>query len=263
MNKTTYKISKMDCLAEENLVRMKLESCKNIEALVFDITERKLNVFHKGKHDPITLAIDELHLNSKLIVTEVTNEHEEFISSTVQERKLLWQVLSINIFFFLAEIVAGIVSNSIGLVADSLDMFADAIVYALALFVVGKMLAKKRKIATLSGYLQLLLAVFGFVEVIKKFINNSKTPDFKVMMIVSLFALVGNVVTLYLLQKSKSKEPHMKASMIFTSTDVIVNTGVLIAGAIVYFTGSNLPDLIIGTIIFAFVGFSSYRILKL
>jgi Co/Zn/Cd efflux system component len=83
------------------------------------------------------------------------------------------------------------------------------------------------------------------------------------MMIVSLFALVGNVVTLYLFQKSKSKEPHMKASMIFTSTDVIVNAGVLIAGAVVYFTASNLPDLIIGTIIFAFVRFSSYRILKL
>ena len=149
------------------------------------------------------------------------------------------------------------------MVADSLDMFADAIVYGLALFVVGKMLAQKRKIATLSGYLQLVLAIFGFVEVIRKFINNSKIPDFKVMMIVSLFALVGNVVTLYLLQKSKSKEPHMKASMIFTSTDVIVNAGVLIAGAIVYFTASNLADLIIGTIIFAFVGFSSYRILKL
>jgi Co/Zn/Cd efflux system component len=55
----------------------------------------------------------------------------------------------------------------------------------------------------------------------------------------------------------------MKASMIFTSTDVIVNAGVLITGAVVYFTASNLPDLIIGTIIFAFVGFSSYRILKL
>ena len=149
------------------------------------------------------------------------------------------------------------------MVADSLDMFADAIVYGLALFVVGKMLAQKRKIATLSGYLQLVLAIFGFVEVIRKFINNSKIPDFKVMMIVSLFALVGNVVTLYLLQKSKSKEPHMKASMIFTSTDVIVNAGVLIAGAVVYFTASNLPDLIIGTIIFAFVRFSSYRILKL
>ena len=55
------------------------------------------------------------------------------------------------------------------LIAHSLDMLADAVVYSLALFVVGKALAQKRKIARMSGYLQLLLAVFGFVEVIRRF----------------------------------------------------------------------------------------------
>jgi Co/Zn/Cd efflux system component len=94
-------------------------------------------------------------------------------------------------------------------------------------------------------------------------IDYGRPNKLKAIINILLFALFGNVVTLYLLQKSKSKEPHMKARMIFTSTDVIVNAGVLIAGAIVYITASNLPDLIIGTIIFAFVGLSSYRILKL
>ena len=83
------------------------------------------------------------------------------------------------------------------------------------------------------------------------------------MIAVSIFALAGNSVTLYLLQKSKSKEAHMRASMIFTSTDVIVNIGVIAAGTLVYFTTSNLPDLIVGTIVFALVAFGSYRILKL
>lgn len=83
------------------------------------------------------------------------------------------------------------------------------------------------------------------------------------MIVVSLFALIGNAVTLYLLQKSKSKEAHIQASMIFTSTVVIVNIGVMAAGALVYFTASNLPDLIVGTIVFVLVGIGSYRILKL
>ena len=55
----------------------------------------------------------------------------------------------------------------------------------------------------------------------------------------------------------------MQASMIFTSNDVIVNIGVMVAGALVYFTASNLPDLIVGTIVFMLVGFGAYRILKL
>ncbi len=180
-----------------------------------------------------------------------------------QERKLLWQILIINLFFFLLEIITGFISNSMGLVADSLDMLADAVVYGLALFVVGKALFQKRKIAKISGYLQLLLAVFGFIEVIRRFLGYSEIPNFKTMIAVSLFALLGNAVTLYLLQKSKSKEAHIRASMIFTSTDVIVNVGVIIAGALVYFTSSNLPDLIVGTIVFALVGIGSYRILKL
>ena len=55
----------------------------------------------------------------------------------------------------------------------------------------------------------------------------------------------------------------MQASMIFTSTDVIVNLGVIVAGVIVYLTASKLPDLTIGTIVFALVARGAYRILRL
>ena len=79
----------------------------------------------------------------------------------------------------------------------------------------------------------------------------------------SLLALAGNASCLSLLQRSKSKEAHMQASMIFTSMDVIVNIGVNVAGAFVYVTGSNIPDLIGGTIVFVLVARGSYRILQL
>jgi Co/Zn/Cd efflux system component len=55
----------------------------------------------------------------------------------------------------------------------------------------------------------------------------------------------------------------MKASMIFTSTDVIVNLGVIVAGVIVYLTDSKLPDLTVGAIVFALVGRGAYKILQL
>jgi len=88
-------------------------------------------------------------------------------------------------------------------------------------------------------------------------------PDFQTMIIVSILALIANSVCLYLLQKSKSKEAHMKATMIFTSNDIIINTGVILAGVLVLLTQSKYPDLIIGAIVFLIVVRGAFRILKL
>jgi Co/Zn/Cd efflux system component len=178
-------------------------------------------------------------------------------------RKLLSIVLIINLSFFLIEIIAGIVYNSMGLAADSLDMLADAFVYGLSLLVIGKALIHKKRVAKISGYLQLTLVLMGFIEIIRRVIGTGDIPDYKVMIIVSIFALCGNAASLYILQKSKSNEVHIKASMIFTSNDVIINIGIITAGVLVLLVNSNIPDLIIGGIVFAIVLRGSLKILKL
>ena len=155
-------------------------------------------------------------------------------------------------------------SKSMGLVADSLDMLADSFVYGISLFAVGGSVIKKKKIARLAGYFQILLAIIGFAEVLRRFFGSEKLPDFSTMIIVSILALIANGICLYLLQKSNSKkEAHMKASMIFTSNDVIINLGVIIAGLLVNWLNSSKPDLIIGTIVFALVVQGAVRILKI
>lgn len=159
--------------------------------------------------------------------------------------------------------LTGFIADSMGLVADSLDMLADSIVYGLSLYAVGGTVSRKKAIAKAAGYFQLALAILGFAEVIRRFVGYGETPDFHLMIIISIIALAGNAICLYLLQKSESQEAHMKASMIFTSTDVIVNLGVIVAGAIVYLTDSKLPDLIVGAIVFALVGRGAYKILQL
>lgn len=83
------------------------------------------------------------------------------------------------------------------------------------------------------------------------------------MIVVSVLALIANGVCLYLMQKSKSKEEaHMKASLIFTSNDVIINLGVITAGLLVNWLNSSKPDLIIGAIVFVLVIQGAIRILK-
>lgn len=252
----------MDCPSEENLIRMKLDGISSIANLDFDIPNRKLTVFHKGDVGQIEKSVLELNLGGKKISTGPTDQVE--FNETSDQKKLLWTVLGINFAFFLIEITTGFISRSMGLVADSLDMLADSFVYGISLFAVGGTFARKKSIAKIAGYFQIILALIGFIEVLRRFFAVEKLPDFSIMIIVSVFALIANGICLYILQKSKSKqEIHMKASMIFTSNDVIINLGVIAAGLLVNWLNSSKPDLIVGTIVFILVVQGAFRILKL
>ncbi len=262
MQKTIFSIPKMDCPSEERMIRMKLDGLKTIQSLRFDLPGRTLEVYHTGGYDNLLEALETLRLNAKVI----SSEPVDVVSTGEvcrQESRVLRQVLAINFFFFALEMLTGFIAGSMGLVADSLDMLADSIVYVLSLFAVGGTASRKKKIAGAAGYFQLTLALLGFAEVIRRFVERGETPDFHLMIVISLLALVGNSICLYLLQKSQSREAHMQASMIFTSTDVIVNLGVITAGVLVYLTASKLPDLAVGTIVFILVGRGAYRILQL
>jgi len=262
MNKSEFLITKMDCPSEENIIRMKLNPIQEIKTLEFDIEKRTLTVFHDGNLSTITQSLDDLNFNSSLVKTEEIGS-DILIPSEGNHSSLLWKVLIINLSFFIIEILTGFISHSMGLVADSLDMLADALVYGLSLFAVGGSILKKKRVAKLSGYFQLLLAVAGVVEIIRRFLGHVEFPDFKVMIIISFFALIANGICLYLLQKSKSQEAHMKASMIFTSNDVVINVGVMVAGILVHLFDSRLPDLIIGALVFVIVSRGAFTILKL
>lgn len=260
MNKSLFEIIQMDCAAEENLVRMKLDNVKAIRRLDFDLSARRLTIYHEGKLDTIEKAIGELNLNSRLLKTEPTSE---IVDDSSMQKSLLWTVLLINFSFFVLEVLFGFISGSMGLVADSLDMLADAIVYGLSLIAVGAAFARKKRVAKISGYFQLFLALLGFLEVMRRFIGLEILPDFRTMIIVSIFALIANSVCLYLLQRSKNQEVHIKATMIFTSNDVIINLGVITAGLLVNWLNSGIPDLIIGAIVFIVVTRGAFKILSL
>ncbi|SFH04328.1 cation transporter [Pedobacter insulae] len=263
MKKSTFEIKRMDCSAEEQLVRMKLEGFAEIYQLNFDLANRKLEVFHSDDVKHIADAIHELNLNDNYVGSENTFKQLSASGNDSHERKLLLYVLLINAFFFALEMATGIISHSMGLVADSLDMLADALVYGLSLFAVGGTIFRKKKVAKISGYFQLGLAVLGFLEVLRRFFDGGEVPEFKMMIAISLLALVGNASSLVILRRTKSEDAHIKASQIFTSNDVVINLGVILAGILVYLLSSKVPDLIVGTIVFAIVIRGAFSIMKL
>jgi Co/Zn/Cd efflux system component len=177
------------------------------------------------------------------------------------EAKTLRWLLAINAAMFVVEIVAGWLAQSTGLIADSLDMFADATVYGLALYAVGHA-GRQLHAARLSGWLQLLLALGVLGEVLRRWLTGS-APEPLPMMGIALLALAANVACMVLLAKHREGGAHMRASWIFSTNDVLANLGVILAGALVAWSGSNVPDLVIGTLIGLLVLNGARRILGL
>jgi Co/Zn/Cd efflux system component len=177
------------------------------------------------------------------------------------ERRTLRVLLAINFVMFLAEAGAGWWADSAGLLADSLDMFADATVYGIALYAVGRSPGIKTNAAAASGWFQILLGLGVLVEVVRRFLGTSD-PVSMLMVSVGLAALVANVSCLVLIAKHRKGGVHMRASWIFSTNDVIANLGVIVSGGLVRLLGTRIPDLAIGAIISSIVVRGGIRILR-
>ena len=143
-----------------------------------------------------------------------------------------------------------------------MDMFADAAVYGVALFAVGRGVTRQLQAARMAGLLQMVLAVTVLLDVLRRFVWGSE-PESGLMMVMSALALLANVTCLMLISRHRDGGAHMKASWIFSANDVIINVGVILAGGLVALTGSAYPDLIIGTVVALIVLNGARRILAL
>lgn len=263
MERTLFHIEQMDCAAEEQLIRMRLEGLDGVNHLAFDLHKRQLEVYHTGHLDALQSSVESLGLGARVLGHEASVLDDTSVSPPAMERRPLVAALAINALLFAGEMIAGLLAGSMGLVADSLDMLADALVYGLSLAAVGRTVERKKRVARQSGYLQLALAVFGLVEVARRVIGDQGPPDVRTMIVVSSVALLGNVITLLILRRARSEEAHVQASWIFTSNDVKVNLLVIASAVVVYLTASEIPDLVAGAFIFAVVANGARRILSL
>lgn len=269
MKQTVFDIPKMDCASEEKIVRMALDGKPGVQDLAFNLNARQLTVTHSGDQNSLLQALEPLGFGAKVSSTKELQPSEEASldlnsagdGSSVAESKVLRLLLLINGFMFFVELALGLYAQSTGLIADSLDMFADAAVYGLSLYAVGKAIQFKKKAARISGYLQIILAIGALIEVIRRFAFGSD-PEELFMIGVATVALAANTLCLFLLSKHRNGEVHMKASWIFSTNDVIANLGVILAGILVWVFKSNLPDLIVGLIIVVIVFRGGLRILK-
>ena len=182
------------------------------------------------------------------------------IKDASQKRVLYW-LLGINAVMFFVEMTVGILADSTALIADSMDMLADAVVYGIGIYAVGKSILHKAKAAQISGYFQLLLGVIILIDITRRLFLGSE-PISSLMIGMGFIALIANVACLVIIRNHKNDEVHMRASWIFSANDVIANMGVIIAGVLVVWLDSRVPDLVIGCIVSIVVLRGAWMILK-
>jgi cation diffusion facilitator family transporter len=164
------------------------------------------------------------------------------------QRRVLRIVLWINALMFVAELGAGLLASSTSLIADSVDMLGDALVYGFSLYVVGRGGAWQARAALMKGG---IMAVFGLAVVVEagSKIIRGVVPEPDVMAGAGLVALAANGAVLLLLWRHRSDDLNMRSVWLCSRNDVAANVGVLVAAGGVALTGSAWPDITVGLLI--------------
>ena len=261
--RSVFRIPGMDCPAEEQMIRLRLADMP-VTSLEFDLPGRHLVVCHSGDASTILKRLVPLGYGAELVESRSipTSEIAVATENEATEARTLWVLLTINAVMFVIEMVAGWWGDSVGLISDGVDMFADAAVYGVALYAVGRGARHKMSAAKLAGTLQLLLALTALGKVGRRAFAGS-FPEELTMVGISLLALAANISCLALISRHRQDGVHMRASYIFSANDVLANLGVIIAGILVAMTGSPIPDWTIGTLIGVLVLVGAFRILRL
>jgi cation diffusion facilitator family transporter len=182
--------------------------------------------------------------------------------NTVREkhRKALILVLAINAVLFVVEAAAGLVAHSTALLADSLDMLGDALVYGFSLYVLWRSAEWKAGAAVLKGAIMAVFGVGVLIEAVYKAIAGV-VPMAETMGIIGLLVLLGNGLCFLLLFRHRSDDLNMRSTWLCSRNDILANLSVLIAAAGVKVLDSSWPDILIGAAIAALFLRSAFTVL--
>jgi len=165
-----------------------------------------------------------------------------------RQSNTLKAVLAINAVMFGVEFSAGVVAGSTALLADSLDMLGDALVYGFSLYVVARDDGWKARSALLKSAVMASFGLFVLGEAIYR-VLNPELPHSGVMGLIGLVALVANAACLGLLWRHRAEDVNMRSVWLCSRNDIIANTAVLGAAVAVWLTRAPWPDLLVGVAI--------------
>ena len=154
-------------------------------------------------------------------------------------------VLGINAVMFIVELTAGLIGGSVSLLADSLDMLGDALVYGFSIYVVARGARMKARAALLKGGIMAAFGLFVLGQAIYRIIFP-QLPMFEAIGAIGLLALAANSICFALLWRHRGDDLNMSSVWLCSRNDMIANVSVLFAAVGVWLTHSGWPDILVG-----------------
>ena len=178
-----------------------------------------------------------------------------------RQRRILWIVLVLNVAIAVGFFGTGAFGDSSALIANGLDNTSDAFVYALSLFAMSRSGRWKRGAANVSGGLLILFAIGILFDAGRRYLEGSD-PLGPVMIVMAMIAAAVNFACVILLRRIQDPDVNVRAANTFSLNDFVANLGILIAGGLVAWLGSNWPDLVVGVAVAAIAAWGGVGILR-
>ena len=192
----------------------------------------------------------------------MSTSHDHGVEN-LSDRRLIFAI-SINVLLTIAQIIGGIVSGSLALIADALHNFSDAASLALAWFArkIGRRPADKlmtfgyaqgEVVAALINLTTLLIIGFYLlVEAVNRFADPGPIEGWTVIWVAGI-ALVIDLLTALIVYRGSHNSINMKAAFLHNVSDALASVGVIIAGTLILWYDFYAADLIITLIIAGYV----------
>lgn len=176
------------------------------------------------------------------------------------QRRVLIAVMVINFVMFVAEFGGGVFARSSAVMADSVDMLGDAVVYALSLYALSRGPRWEAGAALAKGGIILVFGIAVVFEIVNKFINGVP-PSSTLMLAFGSAALIANLTCLAMLWQFRAVNVNISSTFECSRNDVASNVGVLVAAGVVAMTGAAWPDIAVGGVIALIFLRSAWRVL--
>lgn len=187
------------------------------------------------------------------------HDHSHAVVTEGNVKKLTF-ALALTSTFLIVEVIAGFMTQSLALLSDAAHMFTDAAALAIALVAIkiGKLPADDKRtfgyqrfeiLAALFNAMMLFaVAIYILYEAYQRF---SQPPEIQSvgMMVVAVIGLVINLISMKILFSSSKESLNIKGAYLEVLSDALGSVGVVIGGAIIYFTGWMWVDTIIAVLI--------------
>ena len=185
----------------------------------------------------------------------------EFDASSPRLRRVLWIALILNAAMFAVEIVGGLKSGSVSLLADAVDFAGDAANYALSLAVLSMGLLWRARAAWIKGATMGAYGAFVLGKAAWAAAAGS-VPEPITMGAIALLALAVNAGVAGMLFSFREGDANLRSVWLCSRNDAIGNVAVGIAALGVFGTGTAWPDLMVASVMATLALTASVSVLR-